>query len=287
MNEEVANNLREIADPLEKQKASYFRVNAYRRAAHTIESLTKPLKEIVQKQGIAGLTTLPGIGEGIARSIYEYVATGKMTRLETLRGENDPITLFKKIPGVGPKLAKEIHEQLHINTLEALELATYNGRLDSLPNIGKNRVESIQVWLASVLGKRKYQPHATKSIQEPPVSTLLEIDNRYRKAAEQNKLPKIAPKRFNPTGKAWLPILHSSRGEYHFTAMYSNTHRAHELGHTHDWVVIYYYDNHHHEGQSTIVTETHGILINKRVVRGRELECQEYYSLELVSAKSN
>lgn len=278
MNEEVANNLREIADLLEKQNASYFRVNAYRRAAHTIESLTKPLKEIVDKQGIAGLTTLHGIGEGIARSIYEYVATGKMTRLETLQGENDPISLFKQIPGVGPKLAKEIHEQLHIDTLEALELATHNGRLESLPNIGKNRVELIQVWLESVLGKRKYQLLATKPIQESPVSTLLEIDNHYRKAAEQNKLPKIAPKRFNPTDKVWLPILHSSRGEWHFTAMYSNTLRAHELGRTHDWVVIYYYDKHHREGQNTVVTETHGTLINKRVVRGRELECHEYYS---------
>jgi len=287
MNEEVVSNLREIADLLEKQKANHFRVNAYRRAARTIESLTKSLNEIVKKQGIAGLTTLHGIGEGIARSIYEYVTTGKMTRLNTLRGENDPISLFKQIPGIGPALAKEIHEQLHIDTLETLELATHNGRLDSLPNIGKSRVESIQVWLESVLGKRKYQPLSTKPIQEPPVSMLLEIDHRYRKRSERNKLPKIAPKRFNPIGKAWLPILHSSRGEWHFTAMYSNTHRAHQLGHTHDWVVIYYYDNHHHEGQNTVVTETHGILINKRVVRGRELDCNEYYSHKFASTKSN
>lgn len=281
MNEEIVKNLREIAGLLEKQNANPFRINAYRRAANTIESLNEPLKEIVEKQGIAGLTTLHGIGEGIARSIYEYVATGKMTRLETLRGENDPISLFEQIPGVGSTLAREIHEQLHIDTLEALELAAHNGRLEKLPKIGKNRSESIQVWLSSVLGKRRYQPLATKPIQEPSVSMLLEIDHRYRIAAEQNKLPKIAPKRFNPTGKAWLPILHSSRGEWHFTAMYSNTFRAHELGRTHDWVVIYYYDKHHHEGQNTVVTETRGNLISKRVVRGRELECQEYYSHEL------
>ncbi len=281
MNDEIAKNLREIADLLEQQQANPFRVNAYRRAANTIESLNQPLKEIVAKQGIVGLTTLHGIGEGIARSIYEYVATGKMSRLEALRGENDPISLFKQIPGVGSSLAKEIYEQLHIDTLEALEIAACNGRLEKLPNIGKNRVESIQAWLNTVLGKRRYQLLTTKPIQEPSVSMLLEIDHRYRKAAEQNKLPTIAPKRFNPTDKAWLPILHISRGEWHFTAVYSNTLRAHQLGRTHDWVVIYYYDKHHHEGQNTVVTETRGNLIGKRVVRGREMECQEYYSHEL------
>ncbi len=281
MNDEIAKNLREIADLLEQQHANPFRVNAYRRAANTIESLNQPLKEIIAKQGIVGLTTLHGIGEGIARSIYEYVATGKMTRLEALKGENDPISLFKRIPGVGSALAKEIYEQLHIDTLEALEVAACNGRLERLPNIGKNRVESIQAWLNTVLGKRKYQLLTTKPIQEPSVSMLLEIDHRYCKAAEQNILPTIAPKRFNPTDKAWLPILHISRGEWHFTAVYSNTLRAHQLGRTHDWVVIYYYDKHHHEGQNTVVTETRGNLIGKRVVRGREMECQEYYSHEL------
>jgi putative hydrolase len=281
MNEDIAKNLREIADLLGQQNANPFRVNAYRRAANTIESINKPLQKIIDKQGIAGLTALPGIGEGIARSIYEYVTTGKMTRLEALRGENDPISLFAQIPGIGNKLAKEIHEELHVDTLEALEIVAHNGRLEKLPKIGKARVASIQNWLSNTLGKRRYQAFATKPLQEPSVVTLLEIDQRYRKAVAQNKLPKITPKRFNPEGKAWLPIFHTTRGEWHFTAMFSNTLRAHELGQTHDWVVVYYYDQHHHEGQNTVVTETRGPLIGKRVVRGREQDCKAYYSHEL------
>ena len=54
--------------------------------------------------------------------------------------------------------------------------------------------------------------------------------------------------------------------------LFSNTARAHELGRTRDWVVIYFYDGDHHEGQCTVVTETHGPLAGKRVVRGREAE---------------
>ena len=108
MNEDVVKNLREIASLLETQKANHYRVNAFRRAANTIESLSESVKELIDKQGIAGLTVLPGIGEGIARLIYEFVVTGRMTRLETLRGENDPIAMLMKIPGIGANTARNI-----------------------------------------------------------------------------------------------------------------------------------------------------------------------------------
>ena len=75
-----------------------------------------------------------------------------------------------------------------------------------------------------------------------------------------------------PTREAWLPILHSERDGWQITALFSNTARAHELGRTHDWVVLFYERN-GDSGQCTVVTETHGPLAGRRVVRGRELEC--------------
>jgi putative hydrolase len=71
-------------------------------------------------------------------------------------------------------------------------------------------------------------------------------------------------------------------------ALYSNTARAHELGRTGDWVVVvvYFYDDHHQEGQRTIVTETHGPLAGRRVVRGHEAECGEYYAQDEPPAAS-
>ena len=77
-----------------------------------------------------------------------------------------------------------------------------------------------------------------------------------------------------------LPVLHTERGDWHFTVLFSNTARAPELGRTHDWVVIYYQSDREHEGQRTVVTETHGTLTGKRVVRGRETECRDHYALE-------
>ncbi|OOY41366.1 hypothetical protein BOV91_11865 [Solemya velum gill symbiont] len=103
---------------------------------------------------------------------------------------------------------------------------------------------------------------------------LLDVDREYREKSSAGELPTIAPRRFNPNGEAWLPILHTERNDWHFTALFSNTARAHELGHTHDWVVIYHYNDHQEEGQHTVVTETHGAMIGQRVVRGLEIECR-------------
>jgi putative hydrolase len=110
------------------------------------------------------------------------------------------------------------------------------------------------------------------------VATLLAVDRKYRDEAHAGRLPTIAPKRFNPTGEAWLPVLHTEVDGFHFTALYSNTALAHQLDRTRDWVVIYFYDDEHVEGQHTVVTETHGPLAGRRVVRGREAECRRHYS---------
>lgn len=94
-------------------------------------------------------------------------------------------------------------------------------------------------------------------------------------------LPTIAPRRFNPERRAWLPILHTERDGWHFTALFSNTALAHELGRTGDWVIIYHYDGELEEGQHTVVTETRGPLEGKRVVRGREAECAKALGIDL------
>src|SRR5512145_181697 len=139
-NKEIASKLREIADLLEQQKANPFRVSAYVSAARTIETLPEPIEDLLQRKGFSALLELPGIGEGIARSINEYVMTGRMSRLESLQTGHDPIALFEQIPGIGPRSAHRIIETLHIDTLEALELAAHNGRLKTVPGFGSKKI---------------------------------------------------------------------------------------------------------------------------------------------------
>ena len=76
-----------------------------------------------------------------------------------------------------------------------------------------------------------------------------------------------------PRGGPGCRILHTQRGHWHFTALYSNTARAHQLGRTDDWVIISFADDGQHDCQRTVVTETHGPERGLRVVRGREAEC--------------
>jgi hypothetical protein len=277
-NKEIALKLREIATLLDEQKANPFRVNAYLSAAKTINAMAEPVEDLLRREGFPALLEIPGIGEGIARSINEFVMTGRMSRLESLQTGHDPIALFEQIPGIGPRSAHRIIETLHIDTLEALELAAHNGRLKKVPGFSTKKIELVQTWLAHVLGFRRPRLEPQQTIAEPPVGLFLKIDEQYRKKAGAGELPTIAPKRFNPSGEAWLPIMHTTKQGWHVTALYSNTARAHQLERVKDWIVISFYDDHHHEGQHTVVTETRGIATGRRVVRGREKECSDYYA---------
>ena len=87
----------------------------------------------------------------------------------------------------------------------------------------------------------------------PSIEEILSVDAEYLEKARADKLRKIAPRRFNPAGEAWLPILHSEREGRSYTVLFSNTQRAHQLGKTDDWVVIFY-EMDGHEDQCTIVT---------------------------------
>ena len=277
INQQVAGKLEEMAELLELQGANPFRVKAYRRASTTLASLNSDVEEVLSSEGHKGLTALPNIGEGIATAISEIVATGRWGQLERLRGTLDAEHLFQTVPGIGPGLAKAIHDALHIDTLEALETAAFDGRLASVKGVGKRRVEGIRAALGVMLRRtRRERPQPAGS--GPAVDLLLEIDHAYRRQAEAGTLPTISPRRFNPEGIAWLPVMHREAGGWHFTAMYSNTALAHQLQRTRDWVVIYFYDDHHQEGQHTVVTETRGSLTGRRVVRGREEACRRYYA---------
>jgi len=275
-NRQAASKLRECGSLLRQQQANPFRVNAYLKAAATLDSLQVDVRALLREGGQKRLIELPGIGRGLAAAIEELAHTGRLPQLARLRGTARPEGLFTSLPGIGPALSHTIHEALHIDSLEALESAAYDGRLETVPGIGPRRLSGIRAGLASVLKRRA--PRRAQVAEQPGVDLLLDVDSEYRSKAAAKRLPTIAPRRLNPDHKAWLPILHTQRADWHFTALFSNTPRAHQLGKTADWVVIFFYDgDEHREGQHTIVTETHGRLRGRRVVRGREAACAAYY----------
>lgn len=289
-NREIADVLEEVAALLTAQDANPFRARAYREAARTIRTLGRGVTDVLAAEGRAGLEALPGIGKSLASAIAEIASSGRLALLDRMRGAVAPEDLFTTLPGVGDALAHRIHDVLGVETLEELELAAHDGRLEALPGFGSRRVRLLRDVLAARLSRsarsraRRIDRHgrtAPPHPERPDVETLLGVDAEYRRGAEADTLRRIAPRRFNPTHAAWLPLLHTERDGWSFQAMFSNTARAHELDRTRDWVVLYF-ERDGHEDQCTVVTETRGPLTGLRVVRGREDECARLHAGEEV-----
>jgi DNA polymerase/3'-5' exonuclease PolX len=221
--------LREMGALLDAQGGNPYRAAAYRRAGDTVAGLAgDDVRTIFEREGAAGLDALPGIGPGIAAAIGEMLTRGRWAQLDRLRGDVDADAVFRTIPGVGPELARRLHESLGVDSLEALELAAHDGRLERVPRVGARRAAAIRAALTQMLDRsralRRPRMPVNLAAEQPSVETLLDVDRKYRAAADT--LPKIAPRRFNPRGEAWLPVLHTRRGDWHFTALFSNTARA-------------------------------------------------------------
>ncbi len=282
-NAAIADALDHAAALLAEREANEHRVAAYQRAAETVRTSEARLSEMVLAGGPDALEALPGIGERLAQRIAAFVHTGELALVRELQEAVPPVRLLARITGIGRTSARLIHDALGVETLEGLELAAYDGRLAALPGFGDRRVRAIKAQLDAILARRtrrdarQARPLRPARLDDPTVADLLSVDDEYRDHARRGTLPTIAPRRFNPTGEAWLPVLETRRGPWRFTALYSNTPRAHELGKHTDWVVLYYTTPEGPERTCTVVTETRGALRGERVVRGREAECQLYY----------
>lgn len=288
--DEIAAVLERIAELLEAGDDNPFRIQSYRDGARTLRQTDEDVLQMAAEGDVEGLKALPDIGEGLARVIIEVVETGRSALLEQLQGRVTPVQVMQRAPGIGEELAQRIVAELGIETLEELEQAAHDGRLATVPGFGEQRVQAVRDGLAGMLSRpaqRRARQRTETAADEtqgdrPPVATLLEIDAEYRRRAAAGELQRIAPRRFNPEGEAWLPIMHAQRGGWKFTVLFSNTARAHELSKTDDWVVIYYEPvKGGEERQNTVVTETSGALEGKRVVRGRAAEMGEFYRKEI------
>ena len=121
-----------------------FRIRAYQKAANNIESLSENIGSTYKKGGISALEDIPGIGHGIAEHIEELIKTGK------LRAHDDLLKKFPKslleliaVPGIGPKTAILMNKKLKIDSIEKLEKAAKEGKLEKLPGIRAKKIQNI------------------------------------------------------------------------------------------------------------------------------------------------
>lgn len=287
-NEYLANALKEVATFLQVQGANRFRVEAYYRAVNVLLALDQPAWQIYERDGIQGLEKLPAIGRTISKALQQMIRGGRWPLLERLNGNDSIEEAFASVPNIGPVFANRIHEELGLETLAELQAAAWDGRLEKMSGVGEKRLRAVRESLA---GRGRYQhrlpqePDELDATMRIPVGEILDVDDQYLFEVRHNTLPKVSPKHNNPTQEAWLPILHTERGEQHYTALFSNTAHAHQLGTHTNWVVIYLEDHRHigQHGRWTIITSQFGKLRGKRIVRGREKECESYYKSRIGS----
>jgi DNA polymerase (family 10) len=135
-NADIAAAFEQVADLLEYEGENAFRIRAYRGAARTIGTLVEPLAG-VRGDPARRLTDLDGIGADLAGKIEVLLDTGRLPLLDELQARVPAVAFeLMRVPGLGPKKAKSLVDQLGIGSLPELEAACREGRVAELKGFG-------------------------------------------------------------------------------------------------------------------------------------------------------
>jgi DNA polymerase (family 10) len=167
-NATIADAFDQIADLLDFQGANPFRVRAYRNSARTIRDYPEPLENLVV-EGSKKLTEIEGIGDDLAKKIVTLVGTGELPHLVELKSQiPESVLALLRIPGLGPKKAKALYDQLAIKTLADLKVACEAGQVRKLKGFGEKTEQLILqgMTLAETAGQRMYWAEADQIVRE-------------------------------------------------------------------------------------------------------------------------
>jgi DNA polymerase (family 10) len=151
-NVDVAEQLELLADLLEIEGEASFRVLAYRRAAVRIRETAGSVAELA----LAGRAKeLQGIGKTIEEKIVQVVEDGEMHALTKRKKIIPPeVVSFMRLPGLGPKTAARIWQELGVTTIEELKRAAEQEQLRTLAGFGAKTEERI----LKALAEKKEEP---------------------------------------------------------------------------------------------------------------------------------
>jgi DNA polymerase (family 10) len=140
-NAAVAALLDEIALLLEMKGENVYRIRAYQRAAETVRSLGEPLAAVRARGDLA---KQPGIGPSLAETI-ELALDGRPIPLRDELHQSFPpgVVRLTSVPGVGPKLAARVYQELGVESIDELEAAARDGRLAGLARVGEKTAANI------------------------------------------------------------------------------------------------------------------------------------------------
>jgi len=143
-NADISAMLDRIAELLEIKGEIRFKIQAYEKAARAVENHEEPMADIHARGGLKALQEIPGIGEGIARKIEEYIGWGRIKYYEELKaGLPKGVDELIQVPHLGPKTAILLATQLNIDGVDSLEKAITDHRIAGLPRMGEKTEEKL------------------------------------------------------------------------------------------------------------------------------------------------
>jgi DNA polymerase (family 10) len=172
-NPDIARLFDEVADLLELQDANPFRVRAYRNAARAVRDFPEPIADLV-RSGAKDLTEIPGIGEDLAEKITQIVTTGTLPLHQQLAAKLPSGLLdLLRIPGLGPKRVKLLHQRLKVKSAADLAAALAAGKVRKLKGFGPKMEEKIRAGLGQAhLSERRLLLHEAEAQAQAIVAHL-------------------------------------------------------------------------------------------------------------------
>jgi DNA polymerase (family X) len=148
-NDAIARRFHRLAALMEVRDDDPFRWRSYRNAAEAIEVWPTPLQEIAEKEGVAGLQEIPGVGKAIAGKVIDLLTKGTFDAWERLTAETPETVLdLLEVPGIGPKTAALLHQRFKVSSLDDLKAFVASGGLDMVDGIGPKTAEKIKETLS-------------------------------------------------------------------------------------------------------------------------------------------
>lgn len=191
-NIEIVRILNEVADLLEIRQANPFRIRAYRNAVRTIGAHATPMRTLVERG--ADLTDLPSIGKGMADNIRELVESGRLAMLDEIAAEIPPgLVELMRLPGLGPKKARKLWDELGVESIEDLQEVASDGRVAELSGFGLKTQERILRGIRNYRANRarfrlgevdKLLPPLIEHLRATPGITRLEVAGSHRRRRE-------------------------------------------------------------------------------------------------------
>ncbi len=208
--------LRNASILLQIKGENIFKANAYSNAADIIESLQLDVVELVRN---GKLSEIKGFGEALVKKITEYVQTGKISFYEKLIAEvPEELIKITKIPGIGPKKTKQLYEQLGIRTIEDLEKACLEGKVEKIKGFSAktqeilfNSIQHLKAW------KGKKQLFACFQVAEDIASQLRTITqvNQFSVVREIRRYSEVVSSvEFLVSCENPEPIINNFRAKY-------------------------------------------------------------------------